>query len=182
MQAVPQSKLRTNFRALLCMITKKTPNNIWKHFMTTRRCKGRILPLENKTHSRAWLAGQYTKHEQSCFLAPAQVQEQCRSSLALRWWPVSPMRTTMAFPGDHCPTHRWSLLVPVSLEQVPSRGKHPGLHIPPPLLNFFRNRLDSPQLLAKHPSPPADTPSLGQWGGQQRHPTIHEFSARKRIH
>lgn len=77
LQAVPQSKLKSNFRALLCIIIhkkKKKPKQImfgsisWQH-----NAAKRILPLENWTCSRA---KQYTNHEQSCFLPLAQVQKQ----------------------------------------------------------------------------------------------------------
>lgn len=141
---------------------KKNPNNGWKHFMTMQHCKDRILPLEKETCSRARQARQYAKQEQSCFLPPAQVQKQCRSSWHSRRCPLSATRTTTAFPGDHCPTHRWSLLVPVSLEQVPCRGKRLRLHIPPPLLNFSRNMLRRSPANVRTPISPANTPSLGQ--------------------
>lgn len=64
--------------------------------------------------------------------------------------PSPARRTTTAFP-DHCPTHRWSPSVPVSLEQAPLGGKCLGLHIPPPLPNFSRSVLRQSPADAKTP-------------------------------
>ena len=115
---------------------------------------------------------------QSTSKAASYPQHRYKSNAEAAWYswhcPLSATRTTTAFPGDCCPTHRWSFLVPVSLEQVPCRGKRLRLHIPPPLLDFSRNMLrlspadaETPISSSWHPVPrsvrrPA-TPSRHPW-------------------
>lgn len=132
--------------------------------------------------SRVQPAREHREQEQSCCVPTAQGQPN-----TLQHQPgtaVIHKENPTAFPGDPCPTHRWSLLVLVSFEQVPSHGKHLRLHIPPPVANYSRTQThsDVPQLLPKHPSPLADAPCLGWRGSQRHHPAIHEFSKRKRVH
>lgn len=141
LQAVPQRKLRSNLRALLCIMTKRTRTVFGSISWQRNTAKTGFYLLKTKrAPGRDWQG-----NAQSRSKAASCPQHRYKSNAEAAWhsWccPLPATRTTTAFPGDHCPTHRWSHLVPVSLEQVPSGGKHLGLHIPPPLLNFSRNML-----------------------------------------
>lgn len=179
LQAVSQSKLRTSFRSLL--------SKILKELQTTFRSISWqwILPLENERRSRAQLARQRTwqrmKQEQSCFLnqpstgtkAP-QKQPGAPGTAHYQRGPRQLSQETMV----------QLTVVPVS----PSTFGASALQGKSALGSTFHHHFwifpgmcfDGPWLMPKHPSPAADTPALGRWGGQQHRPTVHEFS--KRIH
>lgn len=156
--------------------------------MATQRQKGRILPLENERHSRAQLARQRTKQEQSCFLhqSPMPLNQPSTGTKAPQKQPGT-LGTACYQPGP------WGLsqettaqltVVPASPSTFGAsalRGKSAlGSTFHHHFWIFPGTRFDGHQLMPKHPSPAADTPALGRWGGQQHHPIIHEFS--KRIH
>lgn len=148
--------------------------------MTARCCKDRILPLENRTCSAARPTRQYTKHQQSCSLPPAQVQRQKQ--------PGTPSDACHQQRGPRRLSQTTAQLTGGLLESRCLWRKRPWGESASGSTCRHRFRIfpgtcfDSHQPMSKHPSPAADTPSLGRRGGQLRPPAIHELRKRKRIH
>ena len=106
--------------------------------MTTQHCRDRILPLENETRSRARPARQYTKHKQSCFLPPAQVQKQCRSSLALLALPVISNEDHDGFRRRPLPNSQVVSFSPSIFGASALQGKAPQAPHPTTTSGFFQ--------------------------------------------
>lgn len=143
--------------------------------MTMQRCKDRILPPENETRSRVRQARQYAKHEQSCFLPPAQVKKQCRSSLALPALPVISNEDHDSFPRRPLPNSQVVSFSPSIFGASALQGKAPQAPHPTTTSEFFQehasavpSRCQNTHLSSWHPVPR----SVRRPAALSRHPWV----------